>query len=254
MGKWIKGDDRTLENLLEDNQMWTDNSGDRNSLKNFNNVEFHPLLKTPNHKLLANDFSSTKTIEILPPPGLHVIHLGPVNFIWKELKKHFNMEPFENAHGLYKSDKQKQQFQGPECKKLLRKLNELRDYLTEDLHCFVDILDSINLVYKISFQQGVDPNHHKITAQFEKLWTIAMDKFSITMPLKVHIICHHLSDFFTTTGQTLRKVNDQVVEAAHHKVKMFFESRPNYNHQNKETLSSGEATLAGIIHFNSINI
>ena len=66
--------------------------------------------------------------------------------------------------------------------------------------------------------------------------------------------CDHLSDFFTTTGQTLRKVNDQVVEAAHHKVKMFFESRPNYNHQNKETLSSGEATLAGIIHFNSINI
>ena len=90
--------------------------------------------------------------------------------------------------------------------------------------------------------------------QFEKLWIIAMEKFSITMPLKVHIICHHLSDFFTFTGKTLRKVNDQVVEASHHKVKMFFEARPNYNHQNKETLSSGEATLAGIIHFNSINI
>ena len=159
-----------------------------------------------------------------------------------------------NAHGLYKSDKQKQQFHGPECKQILRKLNELREYLSEDLHCFVDILESINLVYTISFQQGVDPNHQKITAQFEKLWTVAMNKFEITMPLKVHIICHHLSDFFTTTGQTLRKVNDQVVEAAHHKVKMFFEARPNYNHQNKETLSSGEATLAAIIHFNSINI
>ena len=81
-----------------------------------------------------------------------------------------------------------------------------------------------------------------------------MDKFKITMPLKVHIICHHLSDFFTITGQTLRRVNDQVVEASHHKVKMFFEARPNYNHQNKETLSSGEATLAALIHFNSINI
>ena len=87
-----------------------------------------------------------------------------------------------------------------------------------------------------------------------KNWKIAIEKFSITMPLKVHIICHHLSDFFSYTGQTLRKVNDQVAESAHHKVKMFFESRPNYNHQNKETLSSGEATLAGIIHFNSINI
>ena len=118
----------------------------------------------------------------------------------------------------------------------------------------MDILESINQVYTISFQEGVDPNHTAITKQFETLWIIAMEKFSITMPLKVHIICHHLSDFFTFTGKTLRKVNDQVVEASHHKVKMFFEARPNYNHQNKETLSSGEATLAGIIPFNLINI
>ena len=41
------------------------------------------------------------------------------------------------------------------------------------------------------------------------------------------------------TGKTLRQVNDQVVEASHQKVKMFFEARPNYNQQNKETLYSG---------------
>ena len=46
-----------------------------------------------------------------------------------------------------------------------------------------------------------------------------------------------------------KKVNDQVVEASHHKVKILFESRPNYNHQNKETWSSGEAALAGKIQF-----
>ena len=85
------------------------------------------------------------------------------------------------------------------CKKVLRKLVQLREYLTEDLHCFVDILESINKVYTISFQQGVDPNHKDVTKEFEKLWIIAMDKFKITMPLKVHIICHHLSDFFTIT-------------------------------------------------------
>ena len=81
-----------------------------------------------------------------------------------------------------------------------------------------------------------------------------MVKWGITMPLKVHIICHHLSDYFELTGKTLRKVNDQVVEASHHKVKVFFESRPNYNHKDKTTLASGEATLAGIVHFNSVNI
>ena len=106
------------------------------------------------------------------------------------------MDPFEQSHGLYKSDKQKQQFQGPECKKVLRKLVDLREYLTEDLHCFVDILESINQVYTISFQEAVAPNHKEITKQFETLWLIAMEKFTITMPLKVHIICHHLSDYW----------------------------------------------------------
>ena len=52
----------------------------------------------------------------------------------------------------------------------------------------------------------------------------------------------------------LRKVNDEIVEAAHHQVKKFFEARLNYNHHNKATEASGEATLAGITHFNFVNI
>ena len=89
----------------------------------------------------------------------------------------------------------------------------------------------------------------------ERLSHLNIFKKHIAFPVhSVIIICHHLSDFFTFTGQTLRKVNDQVVESSYHNVKMFFEARPNYNHQNKETLSSGEATLAAFIHFNSVNI
>ena len=81
-----------------------------------------------------------------------------------------------------------------------------------------------------------------------------MVKFGITMPVKAHIIAHHLSDYFELTGATLRKCSDQVVESAHHKLKTFFESRPNYNHQNKETVASGKATLHAIAHFNSVQI
>ena len=121
-------------------------------------------------------------------------------------------------------------------------------------HCFVDILEGVNEVYTISFAKDVNVEHQRITARFERLWIVAMDKHGITMPLKVHIICHHLSDFFELTGKTLRRINDQVVEAAHHKVKVFFENRPNYNHQNKESLASGVATLAAIAHFNAFQL
>ena len=76
----------------------------------------------------------------------------------------------------------------------------------------------------------------------------------INMPLKVHIISHHLSDYFVLTGKTLRKVNDQVVESAHSKVRKFFDAHPNYNHKIKTSEASGDATLAGIVHFNTNSI
>ena len=108
--------------------------------------------------------------------------------------------------------------------------------------------------FPISFAKEVHPQHRQIIEKFEKNWIQAMSTCNITMPLKVHVICAHLSDYFDITGKTLRKCNDQVVESAHHKVRVFFESRPNYNHKNKESDESGEATLSAICHFNSINI
>ena len=62
------------------------------------------------------------------------------------------------------------------------------------------------------------------------------------------------TQYFDLKQKTLRKSSDQVVESAHHKVKTFFESRPNYNHKEKESLESGEATLAAIVHFNTVNL
>ena len=53
--------------------------------------------------------------------------------------------------------------------------------------------------------------------------------------MKVHMIIHHLSDYFEETGETLLKLTDQNVEAAHHKVNTFFDNHPNYNHLTKET-------------------
>ena len=61
---------------------------------------------------------------------------------------------------------------------------------------------------------------------------------------------YELCEYFDLNGRTLIKSSDQFVEAAHHKVKAFFEARPNYNHKEKVSVESGKATLAGIVHFN----
>ena len=79
-------------------------------------------------------------------------------------------------------------------------------------------------------------------------------KYCETMPLKVHIIVDHLSDYFEEAGKTLRSTSDQFVEAAHHKVNHFIEAHPNYNHVDKSTEEYGQAILAGVVHFNSNNL
>ena len=234
--------------------MWEKNSGDLTALKYFNNVKFRSLVKPPAHQLLAKAFSPTKTISVLTPPGLHVILLGPVNYVWKHLGLLWDLTPFEQTHRLVKTDKQKREFQGPECHKLLRKLSELREYLPEELHTFVDMFQDIKEVYTISHAKEVVENHRKLTEKFETRWLSLMTSFGLKMPVKVHIIAEHLSEYFELTGRTLLKSSDQFVEAAHHKVKAFFDTRSNYNHKEKVSVESGEATLAGIVHFNSINI
>ena len=133
-------------------------------------------------------------------------------------------------------------------------MDDLRSFLPIELHPFIDTLEDIRVIYRISHAKSVDKNHKIITIGFKQKWISLMITFGISMPLKVHIICEHLSDYFEMTGKTFRKVSDQVVESSHHKVKSFFESHPNYNHKEKESKESGEATLAGVAHFNSINI
>ena len=70
---------------------------------------------------------------------------------------------------------------------------------------------------------NVDPKHREKIAKLETIWKKMMNEFHITMPLKIHIIIHHLSDFFEETNKTLKNASDQVVEAAHHKVRQFFD-------------------------------
>ena len=93
-------------------------------------------------------------------------------------------------------------------------------------------------VYTISHAATVHPNHKEITKQFYILWKKLMTTFVINMPLKVYIITAHLSEYFDLNGRTLIKSSDQFVEAAHHKVKAFFEARLNYNYKEKVSVES----------------
>ena len=254
-GKWIAGEYRTLESILSDHTLWELESGVRNDLKEYFNAISEPIVKAPNAKLLENDLSETKTLLLTPIPPLHVIRLGPVNKIWKGIsQKYPNVEEIEKVLGLVRKDRQKKEFQGPQCVKILNNKELIRRSLPAELHSYVDALESLKTIYQMATAKEVDPNHRILIENFEKQWKVLMDDHGETMPLKVHIIVDHLSDYFEEAGKTLRSTSDQFVEAAHHKVNHFIEAHPNYNHVDKSTEEYGQAILAGVVHFNSNNL
>ena len=258
-GVWEKGDPRSLGNLTSDNTMWKDNSGQKNELKEFFNVKHAPLLQTPTAKLLENDYSDTSTLSLLPIPGLHVIKLGPVNALWKGLSKHcvtqeIDLTAFEIMIHVTKTDRQKKEFQGPECNLVLNNLNLLRDFLPQNLHTFVDALEQIKDIYRMAHATTVEIDHREKIELFRNTWLTLMQDHGQTMPLKVHIILDHLSDYFELESKTLRNTNDQFIEACHSKVRKFFDNHPNFNHKDKSTDMYGDAILTAITHFNSYNL
>ena len=52
--------------------------GDRSKLKNYKNVEYKPLIETN---------EDTPIIQIIPPPPLHLLLLGPINDVIKKLQE-----------------------------------------------------------------------------------------------------------------------------------------------------------------------
>ena len=77
-GTWAIAEKRTLQNLLEDHELWKESEESRAFLKNYNNVQNPPLFT--NEKL-----QNTLLFKILPIPGLHCIKLGGVNLLFKHL-------------------------------------------------------------------------------------------------------------------------------------------------------------------------
>ena len=43
------------------------------------------------------------------------------------------------------------------------------------------------------------------------------------MPLKVHVLVHHLSEYFALTGKTMRYTNGEFVETLHSTLRKFEE-------------------------------
>ena len=123
----------------------------------------------------------------------------------------------------------------------------------DEMYIFTD-LKQVKEIYRIAHATTVEVDHREKIELFRNTWPTLMHDYGQTMPLKIHLILDHLSDYFEMEGKTLRNTNDQFIESCHAKVRKFFDNHPNFKHKDKSTDKYGKAALAAVVHFNSNNL
>ena len=113
-----KGNQRTIGSLNNMYRNFRDANVDTNKAKDFGNVVNPTLVKGDDE---------TPVIHVIPPPELHLM-LGPVNHIYDELSKVWvNSKQWLDAINVKKVDYHGGQFEGNECRAILKNIQVLRE-------------------------------------------------------------------------------------------------------------------------------
>ena len=230
---------RTLESISENHQKWLSESGKKTSLKQYYNCSNTPLLN-------IND-PSTPTLDLVPPPALH-IKLGIVNKLYDELKKVFpSLDDWPKSLYIIKEDYHGQCFEGNECSRLLEHLDMLQNMLPEELQPFYDCFVAFRDVMYACFGFTLDAAYHEKVTNFAACY----EKLKLSITTKVHVLIRHVPEFIAKHQKPLGHFCEQVVEQCHSKFDRLFThykikdiNHPNYMNN----------FFRAILHFNSSHI
>ena len=95
--------------------------------------------------------------------------------------------------------------------------------MEDNLHIFVDCMESLQKVRKACFGFTLDGNYKEYIEDFKADWTQLNHEFGISFPNKVHIITSHLADFIERQKRPLGEFTEEVVEAAHQRLDKIWE-------------------------------
>ncbi len=256
-GTWKKGENRTVENLMESYRLYTELAdGDRSQLKNYFNVEYAPIIEA------KTNGDETVILEKCPPPPLH-LRLGATNALAKVLK---DLDPeayaaYVKCLSIVKENYHGKTFEGNECNKILKNCEKLKkgckkcaySFESESLDDIVSALEAIRHFIQDCGGKKVTSFWSQSIEEVRNTWTLLHTKYGITIPNKVHIIMDHVGDYIEATKKGLGCVSDHIVEAAHSALNKRLVGS-NYWVKDLESDRHGLGLFRCILHFNSYNI
>ena len=135
---------------------------------------------------------------------------------------------------------------GPNCIRLLSKINELLDLMPENLKKFAIALIALDSVRKACFGQKLDPDFGKKIKYFEKRYK----DLGISITPKAHILFTHVFEWCTIYQESLGIYSEQSGESLHHDFKSVWANfyRPSTHKDYKKQL------LNAVVTYNSLHI
>ena len=162
-----------------------------------------------------DDDPNTTVLLKCPPPALH-LKLG-LNNLLKELckvwppildwlsSKHITLEPYHGGRTL----------EGNECSKVLKNLDSLEEVIPAKYALFLEVFKCFRDVVESCFGYLLDPYYKQVMAKFRAQMKKLQDKFNVSIPNKIHILCIHVEEFCSMVGRGLGEFSEQETENAH---------------------------------------
>ena len=92
---------------------------------------------------------------------------------------------------------------------------ELEGFLPEEGKIFIQYLRNLRKLHSMSVAEKLDPNYRQILSEYEGTFEELYYQEGLNMPLKVHVIVHHFSEYLELKGETMKFTNGEFVETVH---------------------------------------
>ena len=109
------------------------------------------------------------------------------------------------------------------------------------------------MLHAIRNADYLDINYVKYIDEFSTAWCKLTDSHNISTTPKVHIILHHLCDYFDDSEMTLKRVTDELVESMHQYVDKVM-CNSSYKVKDVNNPQHGKLLFRAVTHVNCYNL
>ena len=234
-----KGKQRTFSSLIDLFYEFKDANAKKEDAAKYGNVIHVPIIEGVD--------GDTPVIEKIPPPELHLL-LGPTNKMYSGLENVWpGVEAWLQSIHVKKTDYYGGQFEGNDCRKILKKIDSLETRCPTVFMPFVAAFRSFNDVVAACYGYNLASDYKQKIRKFRFDYM----KLGISVTPKIHAVFFHIEEFCDFSGTGLGAFSEQTAESLHQEFSKCWE---NFFVKDFDNPAYPERFLSAVKMFNSLHM